>query len=248
MQSWMPACTMPGFSRTVATNMQDNAPIYDVDGLSFSYMLGHQKVQALRNVSLQVQRGDFVCLSGPSGSGKTTLLSVLGLIEPVQEGKVLFEGRSLAEMTEKDRNHARRFRIGFVFQQFHLIPVLTAEENVEFFLTRQGVPKAERRKRVDEALEAVHITSQRKQKPLEMSGGQRQRVALARAIAKRPDVIIADEPTASLDQATGKEIMQIFVEQTKERGVSVIAASHDPMVLAFAARKIDLRDGEVASC
>jgi ABC-type lipoprotein export system ATPase subunit len=233
---------MPGFSRTVATNMQDNAPIYDVDGLSFSYMLGHQKVQALRNVSLQVQRGDFVCLSGPSGSGKTTLLSVLGLIEPVQEGKVLFEGRSLAEMTEKDRNHARRFRIGFVF------PVLTAEENVEFFLTRQGVPKAERRKRVDEALEAVHITSQRKQKPLEMSGGQRQRVALARAIAKRPDVIIADEPTASLDQATGKEIMQIFVEQTKERGVSVIAASHDPMVLAFAARKIDLRDGEVASC
>jgi ABC-type lipoprotein export system ATPase subunit len=228
--------------------MSENNPLYQVEDLSFSYQLGSQRVQALHDVSLQVQRGDFLCLAGPSGSGKTTLLSVLGLIEPVQKGKVQFEGRNLSEMTEHDRNHARRFRIGFVFQQFHLIPVLTAEENVEFFLTRQGVPKAERRKRVDEALEAVGIASQRKQKPLEMSGGQRQRVALARAIAKKPDVIIADEPTASLDQTTGREIMKIFAEQTEQRGVCVIAASHDPMVLAFAPRKIELCDGKVTSC
>jgi ABC-type lipoprotein export system ATPase subunit len=232
----------------MATTMDPIEPLYQIEGLSFSYALGHQQVQALRDVSLSIARGDFLCLSGPSGSGKTTLLSVLGLIEPVQQGKVLFEGRNLTDLTEKERNHTRRFRIGFVFQQFHLIPVLTAEENVEFFLTRQGVPKKERRQRVDEALEAVGISSQRKQKPLEMSGGQRQRVALARAIAKRPDVIIADEPTASLDQATGREIMQIFAEQTQKRSVSVIAASHDPMVLAFAARKIELRDGEVSAC
>ena len=228
--------------------MQDNTLLYDVCDLSFVYELGRQKVHALRNVSLQVKRGDFVCLAGPSGSGKTTLLSVLGLIEPLQQGTVRFEGRSLSEMTETDRNRLRRFHIGFVFQQFHLILVLSAEENVEYFLTRQGVPKAERRKRVDEALETVGISSQRKQRPLEMSGGQRQRVALARALAKRPNVIIADEPTASLDQATGKEIMRIFAEQTRERGVSVIAASHDPMVFAFAARQIELRDGEVVSC
>lgn len=228
--------------------MADEKPIYEVKDLSFSYQLGHQHVQALQEVSLDIARGSLVCLSGPSGSGKTTLLSLLGLIEPVQKGEVLFEGKSIREMSEKQRNHARRFRIGFVFQQFHLIPVLTAEENVEFFLTRQGVDKAERKKRVDEALEAVGIASQRKQKPLEMSGGQRQRVALARAIAKRPDVIIADEPTASLDQATGREIMKIFTEQTEKRGVSVIAASHDPMVLGFAARKIELCDGKVTSC
>lgn len=228
--------------------MAERKPLYEVHGLSFSYQLGHQRVQALQDVSLDVARGDFVCLSGPSGSGKTTLLSVLGLIEPPQDGEVLFEGQNISQMTDKQRNHARRFRIGFVFQQFHLIPVLTAEENVEFFLTRQGVAKAQRKKRVDEALEAVGISSQRKQKPLEMSGGQRQRVALARAIAKQPDVIIADEPTASLDQGTGREIMKIFADQTANRGVSVIAASHDPMVLAFAARKLDLCDGKVTSC
>ena len=228
--------------------MADNKPLFEVKSLSFSYQLGHQHVQALQDVSIDIDRGKLVCLSGPSGSGKTTLLSLLGLIEPIQQGEVLFEGKSVRELTEKQRNHARRFRIGFVFQQFHLIPVLTAEENVEFFLSRQGVPKAERNKRVDEALDAVGITSQRKQKPLEMSGGQRQRVALARAIAKKPDVIIADEPTASLDQATGREIMKIFAEQTEKREVTVIAASHDPMVLGFATRKVALCDGKVTAC
>ncbi len=228
--------------------MADDKPLYEVDGLSFSYQLGRQKVQALDGVSLEVSRGDFLCLSGPSGSGKTTLLSLLGLIEPVQKGTLRFEGQDVSGLTEKERNKARRYRIGFIFQQFHLIPVLTAEENVAFFLTRQGIAEAERDKRVTEALEAVGIASQRKQKPLEMSGGQRQRVALARAIAKSPDVIIADEPTASLDQNTGREIMKIFARQTEERGVSVIAASHDPMVLAFAARTVELTDGKVTSC
>jgi ABC-type lipoprotein export system ATPase subunit len=229
--------------------MPDEHPLYQLEDLDFAYRLGKQQVKALQNVNLRIERGDFLCLSGPSGSGKTTLLSVLGLIEPVQSGKAFFEGKALAALSERDRNHLRRFRIGFVFQQFHLIPVLTAEENVEFFLTRQGVAKAERRKRVSEALASVGLTEQAKQKPLEMSGGQRQRVALARAIAKTPDVIIADEPTASLDQGTGREIMQIFKDLNEKKGVTLITASHDPMVHNFAKRGVALRDGQmVQSC
>jgi len=229
--------------------MPNDQPLYQLEDLHFSYRLGKQEVQALRKVDLRVERGDFMCLSGPSGSGKTTLLSVLGLIEPVQAGKAKFEGRDLASLTERERNQLRRFRIGFVFQQFHLIPVLSAAENVEFFLTRQGVARAERRKRVADALEAVGLKAQAKQKPLEMSGGQRQRVALARAIAKAPDVIIADEPTASLDQGTGREIMRIFKELNEQKGVTLITASHDSMVRDFAQRRIAMRDGEVVeSC
>lgn len=229
--------------------MGDDKLLYETTRLGFDYQLGKQTVQALRDIDLRIDRGDFVCLSGPSGSGKTTLLSVLGLIEPVQKGKVMFEGGDVSALSEAEKNRLRRFRIGFVFQQFHLIPVLSAEENIEFFLTRQGVAKAERKKRVQEALAAVGLTAQSRQRPLEMSGGQRQRVALARAMAKRPDVIIADEPTASLDQKTGKEIMGIFEELNGSRQVTVIVASHDPMVQAFAKRQVKLRDGEVVeSC
>jgi len=225
--------------------MKADSPLYEVDHLSFEYTLGKHKVQALRDVSLRVERREFLCLEGPSGSGKTTLLSVLGLIEPAQGGTVTFEGKPLATLSEREKNRLRRFRIGFVFQQFHLIPVLTAEENVEFFLSRQGVPRIERRKRVDEALELVGLAAQKKQKPLEMSGGQRQRVALARAMAKMPDVIIADEPTASLDQATGREIMRLFAGLNEAREVTILLASHDPMVQSFAGRRVRLQDGEV---
>lgn len=228
--------------------MQSDTPLYEVEQLSFDYALGKSTVHALRDVSLVVQRREMLCLEGPSGSGKTTLLSVLGLIEPPQVGRVALEGRPIAGLTEREKNQLRRHRIGFVFQQFHLIPVLSAAENVEFFLVRQGVPRAERKKRVDEALALVGLAAQRNQRPLEMSGGQRQRVALARAVAKRPDVIIADEPTASLDQGTGREIMQIFAELNATQGVTVLLASHDPMVQSFAGRRVRLQDGQVRAC
>jgi len=224
--------------------MQPDTPLYEIEKLTSDYALGKHKGRALQDVSVKGGRGELVCLEGPSGSGKTTLLSVMGLIEPPQAGKVVFEGKDLGTLSEADKNHLRRFRIGFVFQQFHLIPVLTAAENVEYFLARQGVAKAERRKRVDEALELVGLAAQRAQKPLEMSGGQRQRVALARAMAKRPDVIIADEPTASLDQGTGREVMTLFKELNESRGVTVVLASHDPMVQSFAGRRIRLQDGQ----
>ncbi len=219
--------------------------LYDVERLNFQYQLGSQTFTALKDVSLGIEAGDFVCLSGPSGSGKTTLLNLLGLIEPVQEGDIRFEGRSYRALSEAERNELRKRRLGFVFQTFQLFPVLTAYENVEFFLARQGLPVAERRSRSEQALQAVGLWDHRNKKPLEMSGGQRQRVALARAFAKQPRVILADEPTASLDQNTGRQILEIMRELNERTGVTVIVCSHDPMVLGFGKTQVRLRDGVI---
>jgi ABC-type lipoprotein export system ATPase subunit len=223
----------------------DDRSLYRVRSLSFSYQLGALQVAALRGVDLDIARGDFVCFSGPSGSGKTTLLNLLGLIEPVQDGSVALGGTSLQSLSERERNRIRRYRIGFVFQTFQLFPVLSAAENVEYFLTRQRLPRDTRRERVRAALEAVGIWEHRAKRPSEMSGGQRQRVAVARALAKQPDVIIADEPTAHLDQEAGKGVIEVFSRLGRERGVTLIMASHDPMVQGFAQRSIRLVDGRI---
>jgi len=212
------------------TTLKTESTLYQVKDLKFNYRLGSQEVHALRGVSLSLQRGQFYCLCGPSGSGKTTLLNVLGLIEPVQNGQVLMDGKNLGQLSESEKNEIRRFHVGFIFQTFQLFPVLSAEENVEFFLARQGLGSKERKERTQEAIRAVGLWDHRQKKPMEMSGGQRQRVAIARALAKRPNVLIADEPTASLDQATGKEIMEILVKLNEERGMTLILSSHDPMV------------------
>lgn len=217
--------------------------LYSVKDLRFSYRLGKQSVKALRGVSLEISRGKMVCLMGPSGSGKTTFLNVLGLVEPLKEGDVTLDGQSLRSLNEAERNRVRKFKIGFVFQAFHLFPVLSAEENVEYFLSRQKLSRGERRSRVEEALLAVDLWDQRKQKPLELSGGQRQRVAIARAIAKRPEVILADEPTASLDQSTGKQIVEILLRLNEAQKVTIILSSHDPMVQSFVHERVQLRDG-----
>jgi putative ABC transport system ATP-binding protein len=221
--------------------------LYEVDRLNFSYRLGQQTFTALKDVSLSISKGDFVCLSGPSGSGKTTLLNVLGLIEPLQQGDVRFEGHSYQGLSESARNHIRKAKVGFVFQTFQLFPVLTAYENVEFFLSRLGIGRADRRARVEKALRDVGLWEHRGKKPLEMSGGQRQRVALARAFAKQPRVILADEPTASLDQATGRQILEIMRDLNARTGVTIIVSSHDPMVLSFGKTQVHLRDGAIQS-
>jgi putative ABC transport system ATP-binding protein len=221
--------------------------LYELEDVRFRYMLGRTQVDALRGVTLPVARGALLCLKGPSGSGKTTLLNLLGLIEPVQEGAVRFEGKALAGLTEPERNRLRRFDIGYVFQQFHLIPVLSARENVEFFLRRHGLSRDARRERVESALRAVELWDQCDQRPLEMSGGQRQRVAIARALAKQPRVILADEPTASLDQATGKTILGLLLKLHATSNVTVIVSSHDPMVHALIPTHVALRDGALAS-
>ena len=219
--------------------------IYEASDIEFEYTLGSERVPALRGVSVSVPPGAFVCLMGPSGSGKTTLLNLFGLIEQMQKGRLTLLGEDVSRMAESAKNRARRFRIGFVFQTFQLIPVLRADENVDYFLARQGLPAKERKARVEESLAAVGLWEHRMKKPLEMSGGQRQRVAIARALAKKPEVIIADEPTASVDQKTGRELMETLSRIHAERKVAIVVSSHDPMVQSFVPGRIVLTDGKI---
>jgi len=169
----------------------------------------------------------------------------MGLIEPVQDGEILFQNEKFSEMSKKRKNEIRKFKIGFIFQQFHLVPVLTAEENVEYFLKRQKLSHDEVQKRTRDSLEAVGLWKHRNKKPSELSGGQKQRVAIARAIAKRPEVIIGDEPTASLDQQTGKEIMSIFTEMIEKQNVTIILTTHDPMIKSYSHLDFHIQDGQL---
>ena len=219
--------------------------LYEIQDLSFSYSLDKQKIEVIRSLSLDIPSGTLITISGPSGSGKSTLLSILGLIEPPQEGKILFQGDDIHKMSERQKNKIRKFKIGFIFQQFHLIPVLSAEENVRYFLTRQGLPRQEIQERTLEALELVGLIDHRTKKPSELSGGQKQRVAIARALAKFPDVIIGDEPTAGLDQKTGHGIMEILAQLVEERKSSIILTTHDAMVQSFSQKNFHLIDGQI---
>lgn len=219
--------------------------VYKLSKLDFSYTSGSAQFHALKGIDLEIPNSKLVCLAGPSGSGKTTLLSLLGLIEEVQQGELLFFGRSLKTANEVSKTQMRRFEIGFVFQNFLLFDALSGLENVEYFLASQGVSESERKKRAKECLQWVGLSDQMHKSPLEMSGGQRQRVAIARALAKRPRVIIADEPTASLDQDNGRVVMEIFRKLTEEQNVSVIYSSHDEMAQQYAHLKIQLKDGHL---
>lgn len=225
------------------TNKKDT--LFSLRKVHFCYSLGKQKIAALSDVNLEIPNQKLITISGPSGSGKSTLLNLLGLIEQVQEGEIRFKEECFSSMTQKRKNNLRKFEIGFIFQQFHLIPVLSAEENVEYFLRRQGLKPKEIKERSRAALESVGLLAQSKQRPSELSGGQKQRVAIARALAKNPSVIIADEPTASLDQATGKGIMQIFSDLVKEKQISVILTTHDPMVQTFSEQNLHFQDGKL---
>jgi len=219
--------------------------IYKLKNIFFNYKLGSLEVAAINGISLNIPSKALITLSGPSGSGKSTLSNLLGLIEPLQKGEMLFNGEDLNKMSDAKKNEIRKHEIGFIFQQFHLIPVLSAEENVAYFLKRLKLPKGEVKKRTKETLEAVGLFEHRMKKPSELSGGQKQRVAIARAIAKDPSVIIADEPTASLDQKTGREIMEVFKKLVKEKSVTIIITSHDPMVLSYAEHQFYIKDGKL---
>lgn len=223
--------------------MNKNNYLYQLNDIEFSYALGSHKIEALRGISLNIPNQSLVTFSGPSGSGKSTLLNLLGLIEPLQTGQMLFQNECIASMNQKQMNQIRKFQIGFIFQQFHLIPVFTAEENVAYFLGRQGLEKQLIKERTEESLVAVGLWDHRMKKPSELSGGQRQRVAIARAIAKKPEVIIGDEPTASLDQKTGREVMDIFHQLVQEKKVSILLTSHDAMVQSYADCNFHIQDG-----
>jgi ABC-type lipoprotein export system ATPase subunit len=227
------------------TKKNKKGDLYAIQDVSFTYYIGPQKVQAIQRLSLEIPHNALVTFSGPSGSGKSTLLNLMGLIEPIQEGEILFQNEKFSEMSKKRKNEIRKFKIGFIFQQFHLVPVLTAEENVEYFLKRQKLSHDEVAKRTRESLEAVGLWKHRNKKPSELSGGQKQRVAIARAIAKRPEVIIGDEPTASLDQQTGREIMTIFSEMVQKQNVTIILTTHDPMIRSYADLDFHIQDGQL---
>lgn len=222
-----------------------NKYLFEIENLFFSYSLGKQLVQVLHGLSLKIPACSLVTISGPSGSGKSTLLNILGLIEPIQMGKVLFQKENLGEICERRKNQIRQFQIGFIFQHFNLNPVLSAEENVSYFLYRNQLSKSEIKEKVEESLSSVGLWTHRKKKPSELSGGQMQRVAIARAIAKSPAVIIGDEPTGSLDRKTGREIMEVLAGLTERKKCSVILTTHDSMVQSFASQNFHIQDGKL---
>jgi putative ABC transport system ATP-binding protein len=211
------------------------------------YQLGEVKTHALNGVSLQIEQGEFTALVGPSGSGKTTLLQLIGCLDRPDSGTVKINGQDVSRFNANQRADLRRKEIGFVFQFFALVPVLSAYENVELPLLLSNVKTQERKDRVMELLKAVGLSDRAKHRPDQMSGGEQQRVAIARALAPRPVMVLADEPTANLDTENGKQAMEIMQQLNQQTGTAFIFATHDPRVVAYARRVIKLRDGRVDS-
>ncbi|MCS6937397.1 MAG: ABC transporter ATP-binding protein [Candidatus Bipolaricaulota bacterium] len=218
-----------------------------VENVTKEYAMGHTVVKALRGVSLEIQRGEFLCIAGPSGSGKTTLLNLIGCLDKPTSGRVVLEGRDTSKLSAKELAWVRRQRLGFVFQTFNLVPVLTAYENVELPLLLLGVGTVERRRRVHELLEALGIRDFAHHRPDEMSGGQQQRVSIARALVTKPALVLADEPTANLDSETGKAIIELMHDLNKKRDTTFVFSTHDPKVMERASRVVQIRDGLISS-
>jgi len=202
-------------------------------------------VQALADINLDIPRQDFLCFSGPSGSGKSTLLNLIGGLDKPTTGEITVDGSRLDLLSKSDLAELRLKRIGFVFQAYNLIPVLTARENVEFVMQLQGVPAAERRAKAMDILKEVSLDGLENRRPGELSGGQQQRVAVARAIVSEPSLVLADEPTANLDSATAKALMELLVHMNTEHNVTFIFSTHDQRVMDYSRRLITLRDGKI---
>jgi putative ABC transport system ATP-binding protein len=211
------------------------------------YHIGEVETRALNGISLNIGEGEFMALVGPSGSGKTTLLQLIGCLDKPDTGTVKIKGQDVTRLNANQRADLRRDQIGFIFQFFALVPVLTAYENVELPLLLNNVKASERRERVMELLNAVGLADRAKHRPDQMSGGQQQRVAIARALAPKPLMVLADEPTANLDTENGKQAMEIMQRLNEQTGTAFIFATHDPRVVAFAKRVVRLRDGRVES-
>lgn len=210
-----------------------------------TYLTGATKVPALRGVSFEVPRGRLLCVQGRSGSGKTTLLNVLGGLDRPDSGTVEISGRDVTAMPERELLALRRHTVGFVFQSFGLLPILSAAENVGVPLRLVSTDPAEREERVRLLLDLVGLGAHTAQRPYELSGGQQQRVAIARALANRPEVLIADEPTGQLDSHTGRSVMELLRSVVDGEGVTAVVATHDPVLLGLADRVVELRDGQL---
>jgi putative ABC transport system ATP-binding protein len=218
-----------------------------VEHVTKRYRVGAVETYALNDVSLRIGEGEFLALVGPSGSGKTTLLQLIGCLDKPDQGTVKLKGQDVTRLNANQRADLRRTSIGFVFQFFALVPVLTAYENVELPLLLSGISQSERRDRVRELLAAVGLEDRANHRPDQLSGGQQQRVAIARALAPRPVLVLADEPTANLDTANGQQAMEIMARLNRETGTAFVYATHDPRVLAFARRVVTLVDGSIAA-
>jgi len=206
---------------------------------------GEQRITGLDRVSLSIEAGELLCLSGPSGSGKTTLLNALGGLDTPDSGSITLGGRRIDQLSRGALADLRLREIGFVFQAYNLIPVLSARENVEFVMQVQGLAPALRRERAAAVLAEVGLAGLEDRRPAEMSGGQQQRVAVARAIASEPQLVLADEPTANLDSQSATQLMELFEALNRDRGVTFVLATHDPRVMAYARRLIRMEDGRI---
>ena len=228
-----------------ASSATDGAvPLLSVRNLERIYRLGEQTIHALRPLTLDIHKGDFIAIAGPSGSGKSTLLQLLGLVDSPTAGEVRVRDRSAQHLGREQRAALRLGTLGFVFQAFNLLQMLTARQNVEIALTLAGTPRRKRRKRAESLLASVGLTERLEHRPLQLSGGERQRVAIARAMANEPDVILADEPTGNLDSQTGREIVKLL-EDLNRAGQTIVMVTHNLEVAKRASRLFLMHDGEI---
>ena len=221
-----------------------SAPLIELSGIERVFQLGDSEVHALRQLELSMGAGEYVAVMGPSGSGKSTLLNLLGLLDRPNSGTYRLEGRDVTTLSPEEQARVRSERIGFVFQSFHLVPRLTAAENIALPMTLAGIAPAERARRVESALKDYGLSNRASHRPNELSGGQRQRVAIARATIMQPAMILADEPTGNLDRATGEDVMHLL-EELNGRGVTLIVVTHDHALGARAKRQLLMEDGEL---
>jgi len=232
-------------ARLLPKTRLNGSPVVRLEKVSKVYHQGTVDVHALRDLDLYIHEGEFTALVGPSGSGKTTTLNLIGALDKATSGLVAVDGWDLAAMARQDLSRLRRDQIGFVFQSYNLIPVLTAYENAEMVMWVQGIPVAERRERVMELLRSVGLEGLEDRRPTELSGGQQQRVAIARAIAARPAIVLADEPTANVDSETAESLITLMEELNRKENVTFLFSTHDPRVVDRARRVVTMVDGRI---
>lgn len=218
-----------------------------IENVSRNYKTGETVVKALKKVSLDIGAGEFLSIAGPSGSGKTTLLNLIGCIDAIDEGEITINGEKVTQMDKKEMTDFRRNNLGFVFQTYNLIPVLSAYENVAFVLSILNISEEETRSRTMELLKEVGLEGMEDRRPGKLSGGQQQRVAIARALIKNPQIVLADEPTANLDSKTGEEILKLMKKMNEKYKTTFIFSTHDQMVMDYASRLVQLHDGTIIS-